>query len=100
LIKGKAEIFGTEIAIGQTSTFYGGTQLAVFSWHGCTLRVTGKCRVEYTASDTPMTSYLNAHTMLETRRIQALASGKCGPRVRRVVVEVTVGGCGGTEQCR
>lgn len=38
LLKGTAEIFGTELAIGMSYDFTG-RKVAVFSWHGCTLEI-------------------------------------------------------------
>ncbi|KAI8372301.1 Pre-mRNA cleavage complex II protein Clp1-domain-containing protein [Choanephora cucurbitarum] len=78
---GTAEIFGTELAIGATYTFTG-RKAAVYTWHGCTLEVKGNCLVEYTANETPMTSYLNTHLALEQLRIQARKEPNArGPRV-------------------
>ena len=62
-------------------TFYGGTKLAVFSWQGCTIKVTGALKVEYIASETPMSVYMNLHVALENRRQSAWVEGDAGPRV-------------------
>lgn len=82
---GKAEVFGTEIAVGQELCLKG-QKLAIFTWHGATIQVTGKPEVAYQENDTPMASYLNVHGILEARRQKAKAStGKekelQGPRV-------------------
>ena len=41
-----AEIFGAELAVGDTQTF-SGAKAAVFTWFGCTLTLTGDVEVEY-----------------------------------------------------
>lgn len=38
--------------------------------------------MEYTATETPMTSYLNAHLALQQLRETARVNGDQGPRVR------------------
>ncbi|CAO3692138.1 unnamed protein product [Umbelopsis ramanniana] len=80
LISGTAEIFGTELATGVTYQFFG-RKIAVFTWHGCCLELTGQCSVEYTANETPMSSYLNLHLALEQIRENAAQQGEQGPRV-------------------
>ncbi|KAI9848023.1 MAG: Cleavage polyadenylation factor subunit clp1 [Sclerophora amabilis] len=82
LLKGTAEIFGTELAVKQTYTFRG-TKAAIYTWdeHGCQLEVTGYCQVEYIAEETPMTSYANTHFALERLRQQATVEDREGPRV-------------------
>ncbi|KAK4511529.1 uncharacterized protein ATC70_012744 [Mucor velutinosus] len=80
LAKGTAEIFGTELAVGITYTFTG-RKAAVYTWHGCTLEIKGTFLVEYTANETPMTSYLNTHLALEQLRHRAKTEHELGPRV-------------------
>ncbi|KAG1175626.1 hypothetical protein G6F70_003966 [Rhizopus microsporus] len=80
LTKGTAEIFGTELAIGVEYTF-SGRKAAVYTWHGCTLEVKGQFSVEYTANETPMTSYLNTHLALEQLRQKMKKEKELGPRV-------------------
>lgn len=80
LVKGTAEIFGTELAIGIAYNFTG-RKAAVYTWHGCTLEVIGTFSVEYVANETPMTSYLNTHLALEQLRRKAAAENELGPRV-------------------
>lgn len=80
LTRGTAEIFGTELAVGITYTFTG-RKAAVYTWHGCTLEVKGTFLVEYTANETPMTSYLNTHLALEQLRHKAKMEHELGPRV-------------------
>lgn len=81
LLKGTAEIFGTELPTGHKFTFTG-CKSAIFTWEGCTLSVTGTPTVEYTSEETPMTSYSNLHFALE--KLRAIAGDfpvAQGPRV-------------------
>ncbi|KAL7269646.1 Cleavage polyadenylation factor subunit clp1 [Rhizina undulata] len=81
LLKGTAEIFGTELPIGHKFTF-SGTKSAIYTWEGCTIEVRGTPTVEYTAEETPMTSYTNLHFALEKLRAEAAESkDEQGPRV-------------------
>ncbi|SAM09369.1 hypothetical protein [Absidia glauca] len=68
LLKGTAEIFGTELATGVDYTF-SGRKAAVYTWH------------EYTANETPMSSYLNTHLAIQQLRTLARSSNELGPRV-------------------
>ncbi|ORX44933.1 Clp1-domain-containing protein [Hesseltinella vesiculosa] len=80
LIKGTAEIFGTELAEGNEYSFCG-RKAAVYTWHGCTLEIQGSFLVEYTANETPMVSYLNAHLAIQDLRIKAKQANDMGPRI-------------------
>ena len=84
LVDGKAEIFGSELCQGVEYGFYGGSKLAVFTYHGCILEVAGQCAVEYTAKETPMSSTLNLHLALESLREEAgrdATKKQNGPRI-------------------
>ncbi|KAI5280299.1 Cleavage polyadenylation factor subunit clp1, partial [Ascosphaera aggregata] len=106
LVRGTAELFGTELALGQTYTF-SAMKGAIYTWHGCELAISqgepiaslatglssasttatgpgpglGGCQVEYIAEETPMMEYANVHFGLETIREKARQAGKEGPRV-------------------
>ncbi|KAF7846475.1 hypothetical protein BT93_L4275 [Corymbia citriodora subsp. variegata] len=82
VLRGTAEIFGTELAPTVTYTFTG-TKAAVFTWHGCSLELQGEVESEYVGSETDaMAEWLNVHGMLETVRDDANAgSTDGGPRV-------------------
>jgi polyribonucleotide 5'-hydroxyl-kinase len=56
-IKIKKEIFGTEIGINHTYTL-SGTKLAIFTWEGADIQLSGDFKNAYTANSTPMKSYL------------------------------------------
>lgn len=96
-----AEIFGCELAPQRKYQVYRG-RCAVFSWTGCEVeRLGGRGRKEkvvsniffllkvevegecsaYVVEDTPMLSYLNVHTTLESRRVKARAEKGYGPKV-------------------
>jgi polyribonucleotide 5'-hydroxyl-kinase len=81
LIKGTAELFGTELAPNQPYIF-SGSKAAIFTYHGCTLSVTGSPSSDYVAEETPMTSYANLHFALEPLRDAAASSS--GPRIMLV----------------
>ncbi|XP_074653182.1 polyribonucleotide 5'-hydroxyl-kinase Clp1-like [Tubulanus polymorphus] len=80
LVEGKAEIFGSELAIGKKYVFSSSAKVAVFTWHGCLITLTGKTEVAYIAKETPMGLYVNTHAALEQMRQKADESGR-GPRV-------------------
>ncbi|OQV06926.1 hypothetical protein CLAIMM_11431 [Cladophialophora immunda] len=81
LLSGTAELFGTELVIGNTYTFTG-TKAAIYTWNGCQFQVSGDAlQSEYTAEETPMSEYINTHFSLENLRGQAQATGREGPRV-------------------
>lgn len=60
---------------------FSGTKAAIYTWHGCSLEVTGECEAEYVAEETPMISYANLHFAIEKGREEAAVEGKDGPRV-------------------
>ncbi|KIY01847.1 uncharacterized protein Z520_01985 [Fonsecaea multimorphosa CBS 102226] len=81
LLTGSAELFGTELVIGNTYTFTG-TKAAIYTWNGCLFQVSGDAlQSEYIAEETPMSEYINTHFSLESLRSQAQATGHEGPRV-------------------
>uniref|UniRef100_A0A1D2A6U4 Protein CLP1 homolog n=1 Tax=Auxenochlorella protothecoides TaxID=3075 RepID=A0A1D2A6U4_AUXPR len=78
LKRGEAEVFGTALVLGDTLTLTG-QKIAVFTWEGCKLAITGQPDILYTSEDTPMQSYVNVHDVLEARRQQALTEQRRGP---------------------
>jgi polyribonucleotide 5'-hydroxyl-kinase len=79
VLSGKAEIFGTELALNHTYTFRG-IKSSVFTYHGCRLEVSGSCE-DYIAEETPMASYVNVHFALEKLRDDATMGIAESPRV-------------------
>ena len=91
LKSGLAEIFGTEMVINTKYQFTTGSKFAIFTFHGCTVQVSGKMEVEpytrleisnprvfifgtivyYCSKETPMMIYLNTHAALEQLRQKA-----------------------------
>ena len=56
-------------------------KLAVFTWHGCTVRVEGEPQVIYVSEETPMVMYLNSHIAIDQVRHRREQEGQTGPRV-------------------
>ncbi|XP_032897984.1 polyribonucleotide 5'-hydroxyl-kinase Clp1 [Amblyraja radiata] len=81
LRSGLAEVFGSELTPHRPYVFKGGSKAAVFTWHGCSVRLRGKTEAAYVSRDTPMTIYLNCHAALEQMRQRAEEDGERGPRV-------------------
>merc|ERR1711964_164524 len=67
VLEGTAEIFGTELAREKEYTLRN-THVAIYTWHGCRVALTGDCQDTYTSMDTPMVTYLNTHAGLENLR--------------------------------
>lgn len=99
---GSAEMFGIELAHNRSYPLRPGLNAAVFTWHGATvlLDVTKKSSniiktegsdtntsssspssvMAYTATNTPMPSYINAHAVLQSKREMAKSANLPGPR--------------------
>lgn len=91
LLQGQGEVFGTELFMNKKFTFNSGSKVAVFTWHGCTVEITGPLEVAYVSKETPMVMYINLHMALEQMRQKAEHSeSDIGPRVM-VVGPVDVG---------
>lgn len=101
LISGKAEMFGTELAPDKPYTFYPGAKVAVYTWHGCTLKLTGNTEGTYIAKETPMVMYLNTHACLERLRKHADEGLSRGEKTRGpVTMVVGPGAVGKSTLCR
>ncbi|XP_076460941.1 polyribonucleotide 5'-hydroxyl-kinase Clp1-like [Babylonia areolata] len=81
MIDGMAEVFGTEITKKQQYKFMPGSKMAVYTFHGCTIKLRGKTEVAYISKETPMTMYLNTHAAMEQMRAKADIEETRGPRV-------------------
>jgi len=95
LLKGTAEVFGTELAPGREYIFHH-AKAAVFTWHGCELQISGPTAVCYKAEETPMVTYINAHAAIDTLRKKAKANNITGP----VTMIVGPGDVGKSSVCR
>ncbi|KAJ3269429.1 hypothetical protein HDV01_001427 [Terramyces sp. JEL0728] len=80
LTEGKAELFGTELAVDYEYEFQG-KKLGIFTWHGCKLETSGPAISEYIGSETMMNEHLNIHFALENLRISAKRGENNGPRL-------------------
>lgn len=74
-------MFGTELVKKKKYNFEVGAKVAIFSYQGCVLHVTGKTDVSYISKETPMVQYLNCHSALEQMRVQAEEKDERGPVV-------------------
>jgi polyribonucleotide 5'-hydroxyl-kinase len=72
-------MFGTELVIGKKHTFHQGAKVAIFTYQGCVLSLTGTPDVCYVARETPMIQYLNTHSAIEQFRTTAEEEGTTGP---------------------
>ena len=81
LLEGSAEVYGFPLAEGRRYRWGRGAKVAVFTWYGCRLRVTGLGENDvdkdhshvYVSDETPMVAYINTHAQLERRRDHAVA---------------------------
>ena len=78
LLRGTCEVFGSELSV-DVQYVLTDCKVALFSWHACELSVRGQCRSAYTANETPMVSYINAHAALDHLRSQAKTANARGP---------------------
>ncbi|XP_033234869.1 protein CLP1 homolog isoform X2 [Drosophila pseudoobscura] len=67
-----------------------GAKVAIFTYQGCVLHVTGKMDVCYISKETPMVQYVNCHAALEQFRTEAEEKDRRGP-VAMVVGPTDVG---------
>lgn len=81
LTTGTAEVFGAELAIGQLNTIPPGSKVAIFSWHGCVIEVSGEPDMVYQANETPMRMYHGIQAQLDGMRCTARETSGRGPRV-------------------
>ncbi|CAK8680053.1 polyribonucleotide 5'-hydroxyl-kinase Clp1-like [Clavelina lepadiformis] len=81
LLDGSAELFGTELVHSRSYIFESGAKIAVFTWFGCSIRLTGKNEAAYVSKDTPMIIYLNTHAACEQMRKTADQEDIRGPRI-------------------
>lgn len=81
LLRGSAEIFGIELALNRAYPLPPLTNAAAFTWHGASIKLAApESALAYTATDTPMPSYISAHAALQSRRDIAKNNNGQGPR--------------------
>ncbi|KAH8401390.1 hypothetical protein KR009_005104 [Drosophila setifemur] len=90
LVNGFAELFGTELVKKKKYEFGMGAKVAIFTYQGCVLHVSGKMDVCYISKETPMVQYVNCHAALEQFRAEAEERDRRGP-VAMVVGPTDVG---------
>jgi polyribonucleotide 5'-hydroxyl-kinase len=76
-----AEVFGGELVLGQEYKVEAGSQIAIFSWHGCTVELRGQTAQEYDATNATMREYVNAAAVIEAKRNKAEDKDTKAPRV-------------------
>mmetsp|Transcript_27525 Transcript_27525/g.49626 ORF Transcript_27525/g.49626 Transcript_27525/m.49626 type:complete len:418 (-) Transcript_27525:3398-4651(-) len=97
LESGKAERFGEELPLGTWITFPGPANFAIYSWHGCTLKLKGYYSNIYVYNtEVTMKDYLLTHGRINRLRYERCRDRQVGPRV------LVVGGasCGKTALCK
>jgi len=81
LIGGNAEVFGAEVVEGRVNTVAPGRKLAIFSWYGGEVELTGTWTSQYLSSESAVPLIANLHQRLEARREEVRTSGGNGPRL-------------------
>lgn len=66
---------------GKVYEFTCGAKVAVFTWQGCLLELTGKTEISYVGKETPMDLYLKCHSAMERIRRAAEVEDNKGPNV-------------------
>ncbi|KAF4672415.1 hypothetical protein FOL47_000582 [Perkinsus chesapeaki] len=76
-----AEIFGKELVLGNEYVIRPGSQLAVYTWHGCCVELRGSTVQEYDATNATMPHYFSVASIIEQRRKRAteLGTAMCPP---------------------
>lgn len=74
LLSGYAEIYGSELEQNTVYTFPPYTSISLFSWQGCSVKLTGKAADVYVASDSLIMISVYIHACLEEQRIIAESS--------------------------
>ncbi|GFR04134.1 protein CLP1 homolog [Trichonephila clavata] len=79
LVSGLAEIFGAEMELNKTYTFRTNASVAIFTWYGCSIKVTGNPQSVNVFTDTHMILNLHLHAALEKWRVKAENEDTKGP---------------------
>lgn len=67
--------------IGTNLLYNGPDKFAIFTWHGCRLRLIGNATIYLSPTETPMPQYLAAHGQINRRRNRCCAEKTIGPIV-------------------
>ncbi|CAD6185939.1 unnamed protein product [Caenorhabditis auriculariae] len=68
LVKGCAEVFGTDLQENKKYAFPPYTRVAVYTWKEAVVELVGPAESAYVAKHTPMVIYLNTHAAMEQVR--------------------------------
>ncbi|KAF8763501.1 polyribonucleotide 5'-hydroxyl-kinase Clp1-like [Argiope bruennichi] len=79
LSSGLAEIYGSEMELNKKYFLSPNSFIAVFTWHGCVIKLSGKPEDAYIITNTQMILNVVLHASLEEHRLQAVAENKKGP---------------------
>ncbi|GFQ72871.1 protein CLP1 homolog [Trichonephila clavata] len=79
LVSGLAEIFGAEMELNKTYTFPTNASVAIFTWYGCAIKVTGNPQFVNVFTDTHMILNVHLHAALEKWRVKAENEDTKGP---------------------
>lgn len=90
LLSGFAEILGTEVIQKKVYKFPPSSSVALYSWMGCSVKLSGRVEIAEVSSDSLIMIPVNIHACLEEMRIIAENEKKLGP-VSMVVGPTDVG---------
>lgn len=79
LITGLAEVFGAEMELHKTYTFPTNASVAIFTWNGCSIKVTGEPMSVGVFTDAEMILNLHLHAGLEKWRMKSEDLDHKGP---------------------
>ncbi|GFS44029.1 protein CLP1 homolog [Nephila pilipes] len=79
LITGLAELYGTEMEVSKIYNLPALASIALFTWQGCTIKVTGKPEYCYVVAETQMILKIILHASIEERRMRAENENRKGP---------------------
>ena len=95
LTSGTAELFGAELGVEKDYILSGSSKVAIFTWHGCVIEVSGKYDIAYISKENSANLYyVNTHAQLEALREDVSSSS--GPRV----LVTGISDCGKTSLAR
>ena len=81
LLKGFAEIFGSELPPEVPLYFPKGSKFAIFTWHKAEIKITGEAETLYVSEDTKMREYIEIHSFIQEDRENARAKRQAGPNI-------------------
>ena len=79
LLRGYAEIFGSELALNTIYTFQPFSSISLFSWQGCKVKLTGNVFNPCIKKDSLIMISVNVHACLQEQRLLADSTSRKGP---------------------